>query len=1001
MSCITGRVPGAHLSQARTAAPPSPTPPRKAAVWVRWLRRLAIAFVSVALFYVIGANVFLAFGISKLFESTNSVNTMYRRAWTFWPGTVYVRDLRFVFQDHNVQFSIELKRAVVDIRLTELAARTFHATRLEGDGLGFFMRHRIQPETASEPWVATLPPIREFDDPPLYESRAPEPPIPEDEYNLWTVHIENVDVGVEQIWAQFVRYRGAARASGSFRLRPARHLWVGPATLAIDGGNLFIAGQPFAKSFRGLIECTIHPFDVRIPVGNEVFRHFSGKFNLQADGVAVQPFDAFAADPNAARVRSAPGTLNVDGALDHGKLTEQTRVAWKTPAMTVELPELTGSVNGVNLVMSGAPAGRGQVDVTLDSGALRVRGTDIEPLRAERLTGSLTSSSRDTTASWDIVRSELSVGHVEAPDLRWFNAALRTSKPELTGKATMQGSASYADGRLNGAARAELRRARAGSRALGLSFDGKLGLEVTNAHLEERSGKVLATVRDGAARLQWPEGSLEARGVVLDGDLSAESAQGRGRIRGTLGKLESRTASAVLEAGGKLDLNVQNVDLRSLAGNGSLTLDVENARAQSDAFQLEAKRLKFETKAEQSAQGVVNARLTSVLTQARGRNRTLAWRAEPSLSADVQNYDRGAGTGDISASLSLRNFSAGGRDASEDCPLARVSESTVDAKLALRPDKTRALVKARVQGANIVWDDFRASLAADLDAEWTQRAGAADSQLAFAARTRDVRLRSGASPISGWDARVPALRVAGQLAMGQKMEGTLKVQTSDGEGRIGRTHLETDLRADLRVTSLDLRRSEARVSGDVHLSDTTVRAGDDAVQAWWARIGVDGALVSVRENVDLSTMFHAELRDATPGLVALSAEDAIPDWLVTLLPLRELDVKGSVNRRCRLTDIRFTSAEGGPLLGNGRLQSISEEVRGAFLVRLSSIEAVSAGIGFTPGGTDVKLLAGDSWLEGRLSGLDASAEETLGQPCVPAPSECRAPEEKAVSLRKE
>src|SRR5207247_893338 len=97
----------------------------------------------------------------------------FRRAWSLWPGRVHVDGLRVLMQDRNVQFVLTIDHADVDVRLRELARRTFHATRVRGDGLSFRFRHRIQPEAADRPFVTALAPVPPFEDPPLYESGPP------------------------------------------------------------------------------------------------------------------------------------------------------------------------------------------------------------------------------------------------------------------------------------------------------------------------------------------------------------------------------------------------------------------------------------------------------------------------------------------------------------------------------------------------------------------------------------------------------------------------------------------------------------------------------------------------------------------------------------------------------------------------------------------------------------------------------------------------------------
>ena len=128
------------------------------------------------------------------FAGTDQVAVHFRRAWSFWPGRVHVEGARVTMQDRNVQFALVLDSVDVDIDLLAFARRTFHATRVRGSGVSFRFRNRIEHEALGLPFVAALPPIPEFNDPPLREFGPPPPPLDEAHYNLWTVHIEDVDV---------------------------------------------------------------------------------------------------------------------------------------------------------------------------------------------------------------------------------------------------------------------------------------------------------------------------------------------------------------------------------------------------------------------------------------------------------------------------------------------------------------------------------------------------------------------------------------------------------------------------------------------------------------------------------------------------------------------------------------------------------------------------------------------------------------------------------------
>src|ERR1041385_2629472 len=234
----------------------------------RSLRLLVFAIIGVALAYVVLTNAFLTLGgVQWMCRSTNSIAVNFDSAWTVWPGVVHARNLEVTIQDRNVESLIHLDRATLTVRMTELVRRTFHSTRLRGEGLSFRFRHRVMPESAKLLAVRALPPIRGFEDPPVFEAGPPEPPIPDDKYNLWTIELDDVDVAAREVWVEQFRYLGRARAAGTFRIKPARSVRVGPASLTFDSGRVASGGGTALTKLSGRIECTVTPFDVRVPHG--------------------------------------------------------------------------------------------------------------------------------------------------------------------------------------------------------------------------------------------------------------------------------------------------------------------------------------------------------------------------------------------------------------------------------------------------------------------------------------------------------------------------------------------------------------------------------------------------------------------------------------------------------------------------------------------------------------------------------------------------------------
>ena len=187
----------------------------RAAAWV------VSALVTVWVAYVAAAGVILSpWAMGKVFESSQDIKLDRARAWSLWPGVVTAHDVRLRMQDQNIEWLIELDEARFTMSLTELARHTIHMTRVRGDGVVFRFRSRVLPEEAESPTVAGYPPVPPYADPPIAPAYVASRPIPEEEYHLWTLHIEDVDVGVREMWLHEVRYLATGelgRARGAFR----------------------------------------------------------------------------------------------------------------------------------------------------------------------------------------------------------------------------------------------------------------------------------------------------------------------------------------------------------------------------------------------------------------------------------------------------------------------------------------------------------------------------------------------------------------------------------------------------------------------------------------------------------------------------------------------------------------------------------------------------------------------------------------------------------------
>jgi len=98
------------------------------------------------------------------------------------------------------------------------------------------LRQRLEAAAATAEALAVLPPIEGLLEPPL-RSRVPTPPISDQDYDLWSVQLDDVDAeDVREVWLDAYRFTGEAHATGGFALQFQRMARVGPASADVMRG---------------------------------------------------------------------------------------------------------------------------------------------------------------------------------------------------------------------------------------------------------------------------------------------------------------------------------------------------------------------------------------------------------------------------------------------------------------------------------------------------------------------------------------------------------------------------------------------------------------------------------------------------------------------------------------------------------------------------------------------------------------------------------------------
>lgn len=422
----------------------------------RWRQKLAaggrkiprpvrIALLVLVIGYVLAmlaSNVILRTGLLRSWLNTrpDRLHVDYASAWSPYPGRVLVRDFTLRFQDSNVQMIFDLEKIDMSVSLFDLTRKKFHVHGLDARGLSYRMRLKLESAEGQEGRLAAYPPIKGFPDPAV---RTPKPhrEITDEDYDLWTIQLDDIATSVRELWVMEYRYRGEGSIAGGMRLVPLRELWLPPCVLLTNDGVLSIGDQEILRGQRGRVEVQVDPYDVRIPDGTAVLRQVSARAEMSAEITSLAPFGSVYLRKMGVSLDGGRGPITISGRIDHGLVHPESRVEWKTGDATVRIPggiALRGDLAFVGHVDAGKggataalldPEARPALIADVAQSKGRVwSGTEKEALvTIDDVRSVITTANTDLTAPFPLSAMKLDVSSLRVPDLRRV-AALAGSK---------------------------------------------------------------------------------------------------------------------------------------------------------------------------------------------------------------------------------------------------------------------------------------------------------------------------------------------------------------------------------------------------------------------------------------------------------------------------------------------------------------------------------------------------------------------------------------------
>lgn len=405
--------------------------------WLRVVGIASVALVSFELVYVIAANaVFQTRSLDGwVTGATKGLFLKIESGWTVWPGRVHIQGFELHFEDYNVQFSLQLDSAVVHLSLWELFTKTFHLTHVRSEGARFLFRHKVENTEGIEQRLALYPKISGYPDPPLRD-RPYTPPRTDAQYNLWTIHIEDVDTSVAELWFLEYRFIGKGRARGAFRLQPERDAQTAPCTLALDG-TLRAGSDTVASSLHGTIKAQLDRHDPRIVHGAQIFNKISVDANLRAavPNLDVARLYTTAGDP---RLQGGGGAVRIRAKLRHGAWDPITALRYSTRRIAVSQGHVgvAGSLDLTTRMLKGGHDAVVQLMAATPRVTMFMDGA-TDAVSAPRATGVRIALVSTANLTKPFRLQSVDVGsRVSVPNLPWLNQALSSEPLFLSGRAS-------------------------------------------------------------------------------------------------------------------------------------------------------------------------------------------------------------------------------------------------------------------------------------------------------------------------------------------------------------------------------------------------------------------------------------------------------------------------------------------------------------------------------------------------------------------------------------
>lgn len=334
---------------------------------LRLLRILLLTVVALEALYLVAANGGALLAPLLANRSPDRLNLSFR-AFSPFPGLIYVRDFRIRAQDRYTQWLLTVDKATVWVDLRALRDRTFHVKHVTADGVAFLLRRKLQPDALHTLTIEAQPQIPGFGKVAVRKDSEYLliPPRPD----TWTIKMDDVHATAREVWVDTIRYRGALVANGAWRLKLENEAEVPRGHVELHGGLLTRDGHTLSRNLEGKIDASVRTFPAFELDAATFLQRFSGALQLGgevADADTITP--CLRISPKLAPNWEG-GSFKLDAKLENGVPLKDTELKAELHGSSISLSSLRASGN---LSVAAKVKSRGRLALEAVGSALRVR----------------------------------------------------------------------------------------------------------------------------------------------------------------------------------------------------------------------------------------------------------------------------------------------------------------------------------------------------------------------------------------------------------------------------------------------------------------------------------------------------------------------------------------------------------------------------------------------------------------------------------------------------